>query len=106
MGLCCVQPSSPLSVCVIVQAFPNQYVASNCTVVSAASSASQIRCITEPGVGPDLFWGLTLASQVAPSRVGPTAYGRPVVSAFSGHGAVGAETLGSQVCGLGPTCCT
>ena len=73
------------------------YTATNCTVVLATAPLSQIRCITAPGIGAGLYWRVTVGSQVAPSVVGPTAYGRPVVSSFAGVGSADAATTGNQV---------
>ncbi len=86
-----------VSCCVCWQETPSLYIAVNCTVVAATSSSSQLRCITVPGVGHSLFWGVTFGTQAASFRVGPTSYGRPVVSSFTGDGAVSAATSGSQV---------
>ena len=80
------------------QGNPNSYTATNCTVVAAAHAGSQLRCVTAPGIGPGLLWGLTMGTQAAPARVGPTAYGRPVISTFAGVGSVGGLTAGNQVC--------
>ena len=84
------------------------YEASNCKVVSASQSLSQLQCITGVGVGSSLYWTLSIAGQVASATAGPTSYGRPVLSAFSGTGADGGVTTGQQVrcCRGGTIHCT
>jgi hypothetical protein len=108
-GAVCIARSSPsgvpaLRVCApswlplsVEQGNLNAYAATNCTVFLASASSSTIRCITAPGVGPDLFWGLVIGTQSAPSRVGPTAYGRPVVAFYTGAGSANAVTTGNQL---------
>ena len=71
-----------------------RYQATSCTVSVAGV---QITCATAPGVGANLYWSLTLATQSTSTPIGPSAYGRPVISTFAGAGSTGGLTTGAQV---------
>ena len=64
----------------------------------ATQSSSQMKCETAAGVGPNLYWTLSIGSQASNTSAGPTSYGKPVISLFSGDGAANASTSGNQVC--------
>jgi hypothetical protein len=91
---------APLGALVLPRALQSNlstYAAVSCTVTSASLASSQLSCVTGQGIGGSLYWTLRIGNQTATGTAGPTSYGRPVVSAFSGAGALSAMTNGSQV---------
>jgi hypothetical protein len=73
------------------------YSATGCTISSAALSSSQLQCVTAPGIGPGLFWTVTIGGQTASTTVGPTSYSPPIITSFAGAGSLNAVTAGNQV---------
>ncbi|MFY7873630.1 MAG: IPT/TIG domain-containing protein, partial [Limnohabitans sp.] len=73
------------------------YSATGCTISSAALSSSQLQCVTAPGIGPGLYWTVTIGGQTASTTVGPTSYSPPIITSFAGAGSLNAVTAGNQV---------
>ena len=61
---------------------------------SVIESHTKINCTTVPGTGADLKWTVVISDQK--STVPSTAYGPPVITSFTGNGAINASTEGGQ----------
>jgi hypothetical protein len=74
----------------------SRYSAQACQVTSEPPQVSMITCATAEGVGRDHHWALAIAGQTA-NISALTSYAAPQIIAFSGVGAVDADTRGQQL---------
>jgi len=76
------------------------YSAVECVVSSATSAAgalSEITCLTAPGTGTGHGWTAVVGGQTSNTLNKGTGYSPPIVSFFTGVGAMDADTQGSQL---------
>ena len=57
----------------------------------------RLNCLTQPGVGKEFKWQVTVASQTSAESTVLTRYRIPELKAVRGTGAFGASTVGNEV---------
>jgi hypothetical protein len=74
----------------------DRYQALSCRVSAEPPAASQLTCLTAPGVGRNHSLYVSIGGQVSPVFAAGVSYAPPQIASFSGSGAVDGKTVGGD----------